>query len=248
MIEIDDRYTDPATFSQAMASDKRDAWIKAMQNEIQSNIDKKVWTLTELPAGHRALTSKWVYRTKDLPDGTQVEKARIVARGFEQVQGVDFHEIFAPTIRSKSLRTLLAIGAAMDLEIHQLDVKTAFLNGTLQEEVYMHQPKGFEHPDFPHLVCKLHKTLYGLRQAPREWFNELTGTFAAMGLSPNPYDSAVYMGDVDGVRVFVGVYVDDMPILASDIATVEKVKKLIADKYEIKDLGEIKYILGICIT
>ena len=248
MIELDDRYSDPATFHQAMASDRKDAWVKAMQDEIQSNLDKHVWDLTVLPPGKRALTSKWVYRTKELPDGSRIEKARIVARGFEQVQGVDFHEIFAPTIRSKSLRTLLAIGAAEDMEIHQLDVKTAFLNGKLQEEVYMHQPQGFVNPDFPDLVCKLNRTLYGLRQAPREWFLELTSTFAELGLHPNPYDSAVYMGTVDGDHVIIGVYVDDMPLLASSITAIVKVKHFLANKYDIKDLGEIKFILGIRVS
>ena len=217
-----------------------------MQEEIQSNIQKQVWSLIELPDGKCALTSKWVYRTKTLADGSHIEKARIIACGFEQVQGVDFHEIFAPTIHSKSLQTLLAIGAAEDLEIHQLDVKTAFLNRNLEEEVYMQQPQGFVDPEFPHLMCKLHKSLYGLHQSPQVWFQELTNTFTGMGLHPNPYDSGVYMGTVDGECVFIGIYVDDMPVLAETVATVTKA--LIAEKYEIKDLGEIQYILGIRVT
>ena len=248
MMEIDEWYTDPSSFNQAMSSPKKDAWICAMQDEIASNIDKQVWHLVELPPGKRALTSKWVYCTKTLADGTKLEKAWIVARGFEQVQGVDFHEIFAPTIRSKSLHTLLAIGAVEDMEIHQLDVKTAFLNGTLQEEVYMRQPQGFVDPDFPQLVCKLNKSLYGLRQAPRAWFDELIRTLSDMRLHPHPHDSAVYLGDVDGHCVFIGIYVDDMPILASNLSTVMKVKDFIASRYEIKDLGEIKFILGIRVT
>ena len=116
MMEIDEQYTDTSSFNQAMSSPKKDAWIHAMQDEIASNIDKQVWHLVKLPPGKCALTSKSVYCTKTLADGTQLEKARIIDRGFEQVQGVNFHEIFAPTIRSKSLHTLLAIGAVEDME------------------------------------------------------------------------------------------------------------------------------------
>ena len=207
-----------------------------------------MWELVALPPGKKPLTSKWVFRTKVDGDGTSSEKARIIARGFEQVQGIDFQEIFAPMICNKSLHTLLAIEACQDLEIHQLDLKTAFLNGTLKEDVYMVQPKGFENPMFPHLVCKLHKTLYGLRQAPREWYEEIKLTFGSMGLISNAYDGAVFIGKIDEMVVIIGLYVDDMLVMAKTLSAVNQAKKLIASHYDIKDLGEVKFILGMRVS
>ena len=246
-IEIEN--DDPRTVKEAFKSWRHEDWKRAMEEEIRSVTDHNVWTLMPPPPKIRPLTSKWVFRMKKNEKGdVEWYKARIVVRGFEQVEGVDFNETFAPTCKYKSIRTLLAIGATKDLEIHQLDVKTAFLHGTLKEDVYMKQPEGFEDPKHPDWVCKLNKTLYGLKQSPREWYNEIQRVFQEMGLHRTEQDHCVFIGKIKGKTVRIGLYVDDILVLGESIAIVEDVKKLIGDQFDVKDLGEAKLILGMEIT
>ena len=135
-----------------------------MQEEYTSLIANGTYELAPLPKDRKSVGCKWVFRTKRDALGNVVSyKARLVARGFSQVEGVDFHDTFAPVAKFTTIRCMLAIGAVMDLEIHQMDVKTAFLNGELEEDIYMDQPQGFVEEGTQHLVCKLRKSLYGLK-------------------------------------------------------------------------------------
>ena len=161
---------DPTTFEEAINRDDSKAWYEAMQSEMQSMYDNQVWTLVDIPQGKRVVQNKWVFKMKMDMDGNMTTyKARLVAKGFTQVQGIDYDETFSPVAMFKLIRILLAIAAFYDYEIWQMDVKTAFLNGNLEEDVYMVQPRGFEDPKNNSKVCKLHRSIYGLKQASRSW-------------------------------------------------------------------------------
>ena len=138
--------------------------MKEEMNSLQKN---KTWILTELPKGKKALQNKWVYRVKEEHDGKKRYKARLVVKGFQQKEGIDYTEIFSPVLKLTTIRLVLSIVAAENLHLEQLDVKTAFLHGDLEEDYYMKQPKGFQVSGKENLVCKLKKSLYGLKQAPR---------------------------------------------------------------------------------
>lgn len=156
--------TDNLTFKQAHLNPK---WRTAMQEEIDSIHNNRTWSLVPLPLDKKAITSRWVFKLKTGINGDPTRfKARLVARGFEQTNGVDFVDTFAPVVRWETIRTLIAIAVHLNWPIHQLDVLTTFLNGILKEDVYMLQPPGFVKPGTEHLVCKLHKSLYGLKQSP----------------------------------------------------------------------------------
>src|SRR6266404_2877173 len=158
-------YRDPYTFKEAMSSVDAEAWLEACQYELDALAKLKVWTLMDLPKGRKVVKNKWVFKKK--ADGRFC--ARLVAKGFTQIEGVDFDETFSPVARFESLQLLLALAALEDWEIHQMDVKSAFLHGDLDEEIYMEQPTGFIIAGKEHKVCRLQKALYGLKQASRAW-------------------------------------------------------------------------------
>ncbi|GJT75520.1 putative ribonuclease H-like domain-containing protein [Tanacetum coccineum] len=151
------------------------AMIEAMQEELLQFKLQKVWTLVDLPKGKRAIGTKWVYRNKKDERGIVVRnKARLVAQGYTQEEGIDYDEVFAPVARIEAIRLFLAYASFMGLIVYQMDVKSAFLYGTIKEEVYVCQPPGFEDPQFPDKVYKVEKALYGLHQAPKAWYETLS--------------------------------------------------------------------------
>ncbi|KAK1664662.1 hypothetical protein QYE76_052821 [Lolium multiflorum] len=167
---VDNNDEDPATYEEAMMSPDSNKWQEAMKSEMGSMYDNKVWTLVDLPDSRKAVENKWIFKRKTDADGNvTVYKARLVAKGFRQIQGVDYDETFSPVAKLKSVRILLAIAPFFDYEIWQMDVKTAFLNGDIEEELYMVQPKGFVDPKNADKVCKLQRSIYGLKQASRSW-------------------------------------------------------------------------------
>ena len=170
-----------------------ESWLGAMRSELKSMDENQVWNLVDLPDGARAVECKWVFKKKtDMDGNVSVYKARLVAKGFRQVQGVDYDETFSPVAMLKSVRIMLAIAAYFDYEIWQMDVKTAFLNGNLTEDVYMIQPEGFVDPANADKVCKLQKSIYGLKQASRSWnirFDEVVKSF---GFIKSEQESCLY--------------------------------------------------------
>ena len=174
---------EPTTVREALSGPYAEQWHKAMQQEINSLHKHDVWTLTELPEGRKVIGSKWVFKVKHNADGSvEKHKARLVAQGFSQKHGVDYDETFSPVVRFESIRTVIALAVKKGLKMHQMDVKTAFLYGELEEEVYMRQPEGFVVEGQEHLVCKLNKSLYGLKQSPRCWNHVLDEHLQSMDL------------------------------------------------------------------
>ena len=162
--------TDPFTYRESMLDIDSVKWQSAMKSEIDSMHENQVWDLVPLPEGIVPIGCKWVYKRKRGPDGkVETYKARLVAKGYTQRPGVDYDETFSPVAMLKSIRILLSIAAYHDYEIWQMDVKTAFLNGFLDEEIYMEQPEGFASSENSGMVCKLKKSIYGLKQASRSW-------------------------------------------------------------------------------
>ena len=156
---------------EAISSSVSDEWMKAMNDEIKSMRTNQVWDLVDLPSWRKVIGNKWVLKIKRKADGSiERYKARLVAKWYTQKEGVDYEETFSPVVRFASVRLILAIVANLNLELYQMDVKTAFLNGELDEEIYMDQPIGFVTKGQEHKVCKLKRSIYGLKQSSRQWY------------------------------------------------------------------------------
>ena len=174
--------SEPRTVNEALSSPKRAKWEKAMKTEMESLKINDVWELVELPEDRKVFGSKWVFRIKTDADGkVETHKARLVAQGFSQTFGDDYDETFSPVARFESIRTVIALAAKYGLKLHQMDVTTAFLNGDLKEEVYMQQPEGFVEKGKQHLVCKLRRSIYGLKQSSRCWNSVLDSKLRRYG-------------------------------------------------------------------
>ncbi|GKD60317.1 putative ribonuclease H-like domain-containing protein [Tanacetum coccineum] len=187
------------------------SWIEAMQEELLQFKLQKVWTLVDLPKGKRAIGTKWVYRNKKDERGIVVRnKARLVAQGYTQEEGIDYDEVFAPVARIEAIRLFLAYASFMGLIVYQMDVKSAFLYGTIEEEVYVCQPPGFEDPQFPNKVYKVEKALYGLHQAPRAWYETLSTYLLENGYRRGTIDKTLFIKKDRGDILLVQVHVDDI--------------------------------------
>ena len=237
---------EPASFAEAMRSAEAAEWEAACQYEIDALAKNETWDLVDLPPGRRAVKSKWVFKLKS--DGRY--RARLVARGFTQIPGVDFDETFSPVARFESLRLLLALAALEDWHIHQMDVKSAFLNGVLEEEIYMEQPTGFIVPGQETRVCRLKKALYGLKQASRAWNLQFHGVLTGLGFTRTFADAGVYVCQQhggDGPLVII-LYVDDITMLGTSLEKISRTKNALSSRYEMTDLGEIEAYLGVRIV
>jgi Reverse transcriptase (RNA-dependent DNA polymerase)/GAG-pre-integrase domain/Integrase core domain len=235
---------DPSSFEEAMKSPDRDMWIAAMNSEMNSLLSTKSWRLVNLPKGAKVVECRWVFKKKQ--DG--VYKARLVAKGYTQRQGIDYTEVFSPVVKLTTIRALLAIVSMFDLELDQMDVITAFLHGLLEETIYMRQPEGFVASGATQQVCHLLKSLYGLKQSPRQWYKRFDSFMVHIGFIRSDYDCCVYIKEVEKSKSFryiiLVLYVDDMLIAAEDRSEISKLKELLSKEFSMKDLGESKTILG----
>jgi len=215
---------------------------------MQSLFDNDVWDLVELPPNQTPVGSKWVYKTKTGSDG-EIEryKARLVAKGYTQKSGMDYDETFCPVVRQESLRTLVATALQKGLKLHQIDVSTAFLNGTLQEEVYMQQPEGFVKKGEEHLVCKLRKSIYGLKQAPRCWNMVLDAYLKDLKFVQSASDPCIYVSS-ENETFYLGVYVDDIVLAGESETSIQRIKDALSRRFDIKDMGSLRYFLGMTIS
>ena len=224
-------------------------WEAAMQAEMDALCRNKTWTLVPRPKDRNVISCKWVLTKKTDAHGIVVRfKARVVARGFSQIPGIDFKDTFAPTLKMVPLRLMFSISASLNLELHHLDIETAFLHGDLEEEIYMEQPSHFVDPQFPNYVCKLHKSLYGLKQSPRMWHFKLHTYLVSIGFNRLQAEPNIYIRKDGAIYVIIGVYVDDLPIASNSIASIRKTINQLKEKFPVKDLGPLEYCLGIKVT
>ncbi|CAM8895692.1 unnamed protein product [Rhodiola kirilowii] len=215
-----------------------------MDDEMKSLLANETWELVELPRGKKALHNKWVYRIKEEANGSKRYKARLVVKGFQQKYGIDYTDVFTPVVKMTTIRLVLSMVAVEDLELRQLDVKIAFLHGDLEEEIYMNQPKGYLSEGNELLVCKLKKSLCGLKQAPRQWYKKFDGFMHEVKFVRSEADHCCYFKKLDDGYIILLLYVDDMLIAGSSAQEVSKLKKQLSKRFTMKDLGEAKQILG----
>ena len=221
---------EPVTYQEAITGPESEKWLEAMKSEMDSMYTNQVWN----------------FKKKTGMDGkVQTYKARLVAKGFKQIHGVDYDETFSPVAMIKSIRILLAIAAYYDYEIWQMDVKTAFLNGSLLEDVYMTQPEGFCIPGEAKKICKLQRSIYGLKQASRSWNLRFDETVKQYGFIQNEDEPCVYKKVSGSIVAFLVLYVDDILLIGNDIPTLQQIKTWLGNCFSMKDLGEAAYILGI---
>ena len=200
----------------------------------------------ERPAKKRVIGCKWVYKKNPGIPGVEDPrfKSRLVAKGYSQVEGIDYNEVFAPVVKHVSISLILSLVVKEDLYIEQLDVKTAILNGTLDEEIYMEQPEGYEVKGKKDMVCLLKKSLYGLKQSPRQWNKRFDGFMKQQGFRQSPYDQCVYFsGSEVTSRVYLLLYVDDMLAISKNMEVIKDLKARLSSEFDMKDLGPATRIL-----
>ncbi|KAJ9524188.1 hypothetical protein QJQ45_005009 [Haematococcus lacustris] len=252
MTASDTPSSDTPTVLEALSGPQAESWREAMHTELASLHANGTWTLVERPSGARVLPTKWVLKIKrDATGAIEKFKARLVAKGFMQVSGVDVGDVYAPISKHTTLRALLALAAARDMEVHQIDVEAAFLNGTLQpdEIIHIQQPEGFEEGSL-NTVCRLQKALYGLRQAPRAWHAKLKQELEGMGFQASESDPALFMLSRPAGTVYLLVYVDDCLLCTEkgDFESLDFVKQRLSSVFGIKDLGQTRWFLGMQIS
>ena len=237
---------EPQTYKEAITSPETLSWKEAINSEVESILQNHTWELVDLPPGSKPIGCKWIFKRKLKADGSVDKyKARLVAKGYRQKEGLDYFDTYSPVSRITSIRMLIAIASLNNMEIHQMDVKTAFLNGELDEEIYMEQPEGFVVQGQENKVCKLVKSLYGLKQAPKQWHEKFDHTMLSHGFKINECDKCVYIKTYANSCVFVCLYVDDMLIMGTSKDVIMSTKKLLSSIFDMKDLGLADVILGI---
>ncbi|KAL5824951.1 hypothetical protein ACOSQ3_021014 [Xanthoceras sorbifolium] len=235
---------EPECYDEAMQVEDSVKWESAMRDEMDSLMSNQTWELAELPPGKKALHNKWVFRIKEEHNGNKRYKARMVVKGFQQKEGIDYNEIFSPVVKLTTIRLVLKIVAAENLHLEQLDVKTAFLHGDLEEEIYMRQPEGFKEAGKENLVCRLKKSLYGLKQAPRQWYKKFDSFMSSSGFTRCQADHCCYIKRFDNSFIILLLYVDDMLVAGSDMQEIMNLKRELSKQFAMKDLGAAKQILG----
>lgn len=221
-------------------------WRKAMHEELQALAENHTWSIVKLPNGKKPVGSRWVYKTKFNSDGTiDRHKARLVAQGFTQTLGVDYKETFAPVAKMNTARVLLSVAVNCGWSMSQMDVKNAFLHGDLEEEVYMKLPPGHPQSSDSSLACRLHKSIYGLKQSPRAWHAKLSVVLQEVGFLRSAADSSLFVRNVSNETVVVLVYVDDLIIAGNSNHAISQLKDTLQSRFPIKDLGHLNYFLGI---
>ena len=221
-------------------------WVIAMQEELEEFERNKVWRLVPKPNNKTIIGTRWVYRNKLDDKGNVIRnKARLVAQGYNQQEGIDYDETYAPVARLEAIRLLIAFASYKGFTLHQMDVKTAFLNGTLNEEVYVKQPPGFEDQANPDHVYFLDKALYGLKQAPRAWYDCLSEYLISQGYKRGTIDKTLFIKHLKEDILIVQVYVDDIIFGSTNPALVNSFKETMSKKFNMSLIGELTFFLGL---
>ncbi|GKB32868.1 retrovirus-related pol polyprotein from transposon TNT 1-94 [Tanacetum coccineum] len=237
---------EPKNYKEALT---QACWIEAMQEELHEFERLEVWELVPPPDKAFVISLKWIYKVKlDELGGILKNKARLVARGYRQEEGIDFEESFAPVARLEAIRIFLVFAAHMNMVIYQMDVKTAFLNGNLREEVYVSQPDGFVDPDKPNHVYKLKKALYGLKQAPRAWYDMLSSFLISNDFSKGSVDPTLFIRREGNDLILVQIYVDDIIFAASTPELCDLFANIMCSKFKMSMMGKISFFLGLQIS
>lgn len=221
-------------------------WKEAMDLEFRSLLQNDTWVLVPPSPNLNVVGSNWVFRIKHHPDGSvQQYKARVVAKGFHQSPGIDYFETFSPVVKPSTIRVILSLAVSNKWPLRQLDFNNAFLNGTLDEAVFMVQPPGYCDARYPTYVGKLQKAIYGLKQAPRAWKNTFKTALQSWGFINSKSDTSLFFHQHDTSTIFLLVYVDDVIVTGSDTAMIDNLVTVLNAKFALKDLGLLTYFLGI---
>ncbi|GKD05978.1 retrotransposon protein, putative, ty1-copia subclass [Tanacetum coccineum] len=230
---------EPNNYKDALLNPESNKWIDAMNAKMQSMKDNQVWHLVDLPPNGKTVGSKWIFKKKiDMDGNVHTYKACLVAKGFTQTYEVDYEETFSRVAKIKAIRILIAIVAFYDYEIRQMDVKTAFLNGYLEEDIYMVQLEDFVDPKHPKKVCKLQRSIYGLKQASRSWNKRFDEEIKRFGFAQNLDEPCVYQKASGSNVTFLILYVDDVIIMGNYIPSLQSVKSYLGKCFAMKDLGK----------
>ena len=241
-----DSEEDPVNYKKALEDVDAQEWLKAMDREMESMYSNSVWSLVEAPKEVKPIGCKWIYKRKRRSDGkVETFKARLVTKGYTQKKGIDYEETFSPVAMLNSIRILLFVTASLDYKIWQMDVKTTFLNGNLEEDIYLQQLEGFIVKGQEHMVCKLQRSIYGLKQASRTWNIRFDQAITLYGFEKSPDEPSVYKRIQGAKVVFPVLYVDDILLIGNDVEVLSSVKGWLQKQFDMKDLGEANYILGI---
>ena len=240
-------YKDPKSLKEAMCSPEWPKWEKAIQTELETLRKMGTWELCDPPEGCKPITNKWVFIKKYDKDGNlQKFKARLVAQGFTQVPGMDYNETFSPMVRLETIQSILTLAMAENWEIQQMDVKGAYLNGMLKEEIYMEQPTGYG--DGTTCLCHLIKTLYGLKQSSREWNEELDSTLGGIKFKHTYSDPCVYVRHAGDSIEIITVWVDDLLLFTNSKEKMSILKLELKGLFDITDLGKPNKLVGLEFT
>ena len=221
-------------------------WSLAMQEELNQFERNQVWDLVPRPKNHQIIGTKWVFRNKLDESGLIIRnKARLVAKGYNQEEGIDYEETYAPVARLEAIRLLLAFASSMNFKLQQMDVKSAFLNDYIQEEVYVNQPPGFENHKFPNHVFKLKKALYGLKQAPRAWYDRLSTFLLEKDFTRGKVDTTLFIRKSKNDILLVQIYVDDIIFGSTNDLLCKDFSNLMKSEFEISMMGELTFFLGL---
>ena len=233
----------PKTYRGALSDPN---WKRAMEEEYGALIANQTWDLVPPPPHANIVSGKWLYRHKLNADGSLARyKARWVVRGFSQQHGLDYDETFSPVVKPATIRTVLSLAVSSDWPIHQLDVKNAFLHGTLNETVYCQQPPGFVDPSRPNYVCKLNKALYGLKQAPRAWYSRFQAFITSIGFQASQCDTSLFIYTHGTDMAYLLLYVDDIILTASSHHLLQHIIGSLQQEFAMTDLGNLHYFLGV---
>ncbi|KAL0288879.1 UNVERIFIED_CONTAM: Retrovirus-related Pol polyprotein from transposon TNT 1-94 [Sesamum calycinum] len=235
---------EPKTFQQA---NRKQEWVKAMKSEIDALEQNYTWEVTPLPKDKRDIECRWIFKLKLKSHGTiGRQKVRLVAKGYNQIEGIDYFDTFSPVAKAVTVRTLLVVAASLQWHIHQVDINNAFLHGYIEEEVYMMPPKGYSVP--PGHVSKLRRSLYGLKHISRQWNVEFTSKLETYGFHQSKHDHCLYTKSGTSSIMLLLVYVDVILLAGPSEQLISEVKLYLHKEFTIKDLGAVRYFLGLEIS
>lgn len=231
-----------------MSGPEREHWKKATEEELQSFKDNEAWQLVDAPENGTLVKCKWVFKKKYEVDNKVRYRARLVAKGYTQVAGVDYEETYSPVVRHSTLRLLFALSVKLGLSVSHLDVTTAFLNGNLKENIYMEKPEGYTVENCNDKVLLLRKAIYGLKQSSRAWYERVDDCLTKEGFKKSQLEPCLYTKMYNDVKVMIALYVDDFFVFSNSELETSKITNVLSKNFKIKDLGQLRQCLGMRVT